>query len=228
MSKKRLFQVLDEMNVNDDVNKTETCACCFDMVGANKVKQGGHVTMGVPAEAVMKILLGEYKPMLVLLDMKVYNSIEKQPVEDRLNASEASVKSRGEIITQLNNRLTNLEAALREVQSKAKRGIFPHLPVETMGAQMCIEIDAYVTDLLTDKTTTMLTDFYDDKKGPKYEVGQPVRTYDEDEEKMINGEITEVGDETIVIKWEDLHDSTEYEISKISFDGNKLIDHGTE
>lgn len=74
----------------------------------------------------------------------------------------------------------------------------------------------------------MLTNFYDDKKGPKYEVGQHVRTYDEDDEKMVNGVITEVGDETIEIKWEDLIDPTEYEISKITFDGNKLIDHGTE
>lgn len=77
---KRLFQVLDEMNVNDDVNKTATCACCFDLVGANKVKQGGHVTMGVPTEAVLKLLLGEYLPMLVLLDKKEYHRLGDQPV----------------------------------------------------------------------------------------------------------------------------------------------------
>lgn len=79
MSNKRLFQVLDEMNVNDEANKTETCACCFDLVGANKVKVGGHVTMGVPTEAVLKILLGEYQPMLVLLDKKVYHRLKDQP-----------------------------------------------------------------------------------------------------------------------------------------------------
>lgn len=44
------------------------------------------------------------------------------------------------------------EKALKEIQAKAQRGIFPHLPVEIMGAQMCIEIDQYVTDLLTPKT----------------------------------------------------------------------------
>lgn len=49
-------------------------------------------------------------------------------------------------------RAERYEKALKEVQAKAKRGIFPHLPVEVMGAQMCIEIDQYVTDLLTPKT----------------------------------------------------------------------------
>jgi hypothetical protein len=71
----------------------------------------------------------------------------------------------------------------------------------------------------------MSTDFYDSKKGPKYEVGQKVRIYDEDDAKMVNGIITEVGDETIEIKWEDLSEPTEYEISKITFDGNKLIEN---
>lgn len=46
------------------------------------------------------------------------------------------------------------EKALKEIQAKAKNGIFPHLPVETMGAQMCIEIDRYITDLFTPKQPT--------------------------------------------------------------------------
>lgn len=140
MSKKRLFQVLDEMNVNDEANKTATCACCFDLVGANKVKQGGHVTMGVPEEAVLKLLLGEYKPMLVLLDMKMYNSIEKLPVEDKLQQAEAKAK--------------RYQDALFEIQFKATSAIFPHLPVETLGAQMCIEIEKIATRALTPKQTT--------------------------------------------------------------------------
>jgi len=73
---KRLFQVLDEMNQNDEANKTATCACCFDMVSANTVRHGGHVTMGVPDEAIIKIMHGEYKPMLVLLNMAEYNKLK--------------------------------------------------------------------------------------------------------------------------------------------------------
>lgn len=79
---KRLFQILDEMNVNDDINKTATCGCCFELVAANKVKAGGHVTMGVPAEAVMKIFLGEYQPILILMDKKEYNRLKDLPVAD--------------------------------------------------------------------------------------------------------------------------------------------------
>lgn len=98
---KRLFQILDEMNVNDEANKTATCACCFDLVGANKVKQGGHVTMGVPAEAVLKLLLGEYQPMLVLLDKKEYYRLEGQPVE--MSEAEQRTATMAEVIEELMN-----------------------------------------------------------------------------------------------------------------------------
>lgn len=85
---KRLFQVLDEMNVNDEKNKTATCACCFDLVEAKTAKGGAHVIMGVPAEALHKIMLNEYKPMLVLLDMKEYKRLEAWQVVDKLQEAE--------------------------------------------------------------------------------------------------------------------------------------------
>lgn len=90
--KKRLFQVLDEMNVNDEKNKTATCGCCFDLVEAKTAKGGAHVIMGVPAEALHKLMLNEYKPMLVLLDMKEYNRLEKQPSEDKLQSAQQLVE----------------------------------------------------------------------------------------------------------------------------------------
>lgn len=74
---KRLFQILDEMNQNDDKNRTATCACCFDLVGAKTANGGGHVTMGVPADAVHKIFIGDYQPFLILLNKKEYDRIEK-------------------------------------------------------------------------------------------------------------------------------------------------------
>lgn len=88
MSKKRIFQVLDEMNVNDEKNKAATCACCFDLVEAKTAKGGAHVIMGVPAEAMHKLMVNEYKPMLVLLDMKEYYRVEALPVEDKLQDAE--------------------------------------------------------------------------------------------------------------------------------------------
>lgn len=85
--KKRLFQVLDEMNINDGNNKTATCACCFDFVSAKTANGGGHITMGVPTEAIMKIMNNEYKPMLILLDYKEYKRIEAIPLDDKLEAA---------------------------------------------------------------------------------------------------------------------------------------------
>lgn len=88
MSKKRLFQVFDEMNVNDDKNKTATLGCCFDMVEAKTVKAGGIVTMGVPKDEITKIFLGERQPILLLMDRKEYRRLEAIPVEDKLQAAE--------------------------------------------------------------------------------------------------------------------------------------------
>lgn len=92
MSNKRLFQVLDEMNVNDDVNKTATVGCCFDMVAADTVKAGGIVKMGVPAEAITRIFLGECQPFLILLDKKEYHRLKDLPVEDKLKQAEQEIK----------------------------------------------------------------------------------------------------------------------------------------
>ena len=41
------------------------------------------------------------------------------------------------------------EQLLQAVHQKAKDGIFPHLPVETMGAQKCVEIDAVLNEALS-------------------------------------------------------------------------------
>lgn len=71
-----------------------------------------------------------------------------------------------------------------------------------------------------------MTNLSDSKTGPKYEVGQHIKTYDADEEKVVNGVITEVGDETIVVKWEDLIEDTEYGIADIVMKGEYLIYNG--
>lgn len=41
------------------------------------------------------------------------------------------------------------KALFQAVHQKAKEGIFPHLPVETMGAQKCVEIDAVLNEALS-------------------------------------------------------------------------------
>lgn len=80
---KRLFQVLDEMNVNDEKNKTALLPCSFMIVAANSDKRGGLVTMGVEAHILQKIFLGEMQPVLVVLDKKEYARIEKEPIKSQ-------------------------------------------------------------------------------------------------------------------------------------------------
>lgn len=111
MSNKRLFQVLDEMNVNDEKNKTATCACCFDLVEAKTAKGGAHIVMGVPTDALHKIMLNEYKPMLVLLDMKEYRRIEALPVIDKSQEIERD--------------LVKAKNLLHEVFQKHESGLLP-------------------------------------------------------------------------------------------------------
>lgn len=74
--------------------------------------------------------------------------------EDMESAYETGAKKYALKWQQSEQRAARYEKALKEIQAKVNKGIFPHLPVETMGAQMCIEIDQYITDLLTPKQGT--------------------------------------------------------------------------
>lgn len=49
-------------------------------------------------------------------------------------------------------------------------------------------------------------------KSNKYAVGEEWMIFDEQENKWVEGTITEVGDETFCIKWQDLSEETEYRI----------------
>ena len=66
----------------------------------------------------------------------------------------------------------------------------------------------------------MATNYNDSKTGAKYSVGQSLRIYDEDYKKFVNGEVEEVGEETISIKWEDLTEPTEYRIDSVTLKGD--------
>jgi hypothetical protein len=72
-----MFEILDEMNVNDTNNKTTTVGVCPDLVSAQKTKHGGHVTMGVPAEIVMDLLTDKNKKaILLVVDLTEYERIK--------------------------------------------------------------------------------------------------------------------------------------------------------
>lgn len=61
---------------------------------------------------------------------------------------------RAKLFTEGEQKAERYEKALFEIQFKATSAIFPHLPVETVGAQMCIEIEQLATRALTPKQTT--------------------------------------------------------------------------
>jgi hypothetical protein len=52
-------------------------------------------------------------------------------------------------ISALQAKCDRYESLLRTVHQMAKAGIFPDLPVETMGAQKCVEIDQAINEALS-------------------------------------------------------------------------------
>ena len=75
---KRLFQILDEMNVKDEKEKTAFVGANYAFVGAQKAKGGGHVTMGVPESVVMDLLFNKNKiPILLIVDLEEYERVKK-------------------------------------------------------------------------------------------------------------------------------------------------------
>lgn len=68
---KRTFQILDEMNVADEQNKTITCIVCPDHIRSQTHPMGIEVAMGVPAEIGLEP--DRYKPLLVVIDMEEFN-----------------------------------------------------------------------------------------------------------------------------------------------------------
>lgn len=73
---KRLFQILDEMNVADGENKTAHVKVCPDLISANKVKAGTKITMGAPEISVYNLMNGKTKAILLLIDLDEYNKIK--------------------------------------------------------------------------------------------------------------------------------------------------------
>jgi len=69
---KRLFQILDEMNQQDEANKTQMVAICNSFISADKVKDGAKIGMGAPEEMLYEIMNGKKIPILVLVDKEEY------------------------------------------------------------------------------------------------------------------------------------------------------------
>lgn len=86
---KRMFQIFDDMNVADEINKTAFLGCCYDFVSADKSKAGIRVTMGAPAEAMAGLMNDDTQPVLILLNRNEYFRRKKQPDEEGALVGEA-------------------------------------------------------------------------------------------------------------------------------------------
>lgn len=75
--KKRLFQVLDEMNVMDIENGTQFLSVGGDLVSADLVKAGAKICMGSHPSAITDIMNNKVIPVLLLIDAETYNALIK-------------------------------------------------------------------------------------------------------------------------------------------------------
>jgi hypothetical protein len=69
---KRMFQILDEMNLTDVEENSKLVAISNTLISADKVSQGGKISMGVDEYSLINTINGKYIPVLVLVDKDEY------------------------------------------------------------------------------------------------------------------------------------------------------------
>lgn len=62
------LEVILKMNQDDTKNGTKNLGMCYHNCGMRKVKGGAEISMGMPAEEMIKIMDGSRIPALVLID----------------------------------------------------------------------------------------------------------------------------------------------------------------
>ena len=72
MSKKSIFEILDQMNLDDIKNETRTVAISNSFISADKVKQGAKVAMGVDMKCLLDLMSDKVMPILLLVDKYEY------------------------------------------------------------------------------------------------------------------------------------------------------------
>lgn len=68
-----MFDVFKKMNEYDTENGASTLGVCNELVSANKVKNGGHVTIGVPESVVMDLMFDGKIVVLLVIDKEAYD-----------------------------------------------------------------------------------------------------------------------------------------------------------
>ena len=69
---KRMFEIWDEMNLEDVENGTRLVAISNTLLSVDKVKQGCKISMGADEQAMMDVLNGSSIPILVFVNKEEY------------------------------------------------------------------------------------------------------------------------------------------------------------
>ena len=71
--KKRLFEVLDEMNLADVENGTRLVSLSNILISADKVKQGASIKMGADEQCLYDLMNGKAIAILLIVDKEEYH-----------------------------------------------------------------------------------------------------------------------------------------------------------
>jgi hypothetical protein len=85
--KKRMFQVLDEMNQDDTKNKTAMVAVSGHFISGDKTKQGAKISIGAEEGALFDIAADKVIPLLILVNKEEYFKRKNEPPALSINAA---------------------------------------------------------------------------------------------------------------------------------------------
>lgn len=73
-----MFQILDEMNLQDEKDGSALVGVCNQVISVDKVKGGTKVSIGAPDHVIFDIMNGKTIPILLLVNKEEYFKREKE------------------------------------------------------------------------------------------------------------------------------------------------------
>lgn len=75
--KKRIFEILDEMNQLDTENKTRLLAVSNNLISAAKTREGARIIMGMDDQSLWDISEDDAFPILLIVNKRKYKELTK-------------------------------------------------------------------------------------------------------------------------------------------------------
>lgn len=69
---KRMFEVMDEMNLSDVENNTSLVKISSKLLSAKKLKQGAKITIGIDEQCMNELAFEKSMAVLVIVDKEEY------------------------------------------------------------------------------------------------------------------------------------------------------------